>query len=346
MPKTALVTGISGQDGAYLSRLLLEKGYSVVGGMRRSASGGPWRLRELGIEGDVRIVDLELAEYSNIDGVVRGVAPDEVYNLGAQSFVGASFEVPIFTTDVNALGVLRLLEALRRHRPDARFYQASTSEMFGQVREVPQTEDTPFHPRSPYGVSKLFGHWATVNYREAWGLHAVSGILFNHESPLRGREFVTRKITIAVAHQAAGDEVVLKLGNLDAKRDWGFAGDYMSAAWSMLQTEVPRDYVVATGVTHSVREFVTLAYRAAGIELDWVGAGVSETAVDAIKGRRLVEVDRAFFRPAEVDALVGDPTRALVDLGWRPTIGFEALVEMMVRRELERSRGNRGSDGG
>ncbi|MEQ1855559.1 MAG: GDP-mannose 4,6-dehydratase [Longimicrobiales bacterium] len=338
MTKTALITGISGQDGAYLAALLLGQGYKVVGAARRSASGELWRLRELGVEPSVTVVDLELAEYANVEDVVKRVQPTEVYNLAAQSFVGTSFDMPIFTSDVNALGTLRVLEALRRCAPEARFYQASTSEMFGKVRETPQTEDTPFYPRSPYGVSKVFGHWATVNYREAWNLFACSGILFNHESPLRGREFVTRKITLAVAKRATTGEGVLQLGNLDGSRDWGFAGDYVEAMWRMLQVDRPADYVIATGVTHTVRTFVERAYASAGIDIEWEGEGVTEKGRDAKAGSVVVEVSKDFFRPAEVDVLIGDASRARRDLGFRASVTFDQLVEMMVRRDIERMR--------
>jgi len=334
--KTALITGITGQDGAYLAALLIEKGYRVVGAMRRSASGGMWRLRELGVEQGVETVDFELAEYSNIEDVVRRTRPDEVYNLGAQSFVGASFDMPVFTSDVNALGVLRLLEALRRHASDARFYQASTSEMFGKVRETPQTEQTPFHPRSPYGVAKVFGHWATVNYREAWGLFATSGILFNHESPLRGSEFVTRKISLAAARYGVGSGTPLSLGNLDARRDWGYAKDYVRAMWAMLQADVAADYVIATGETRSVRDFATLAFQAVDVDLAWEGEGVAEQGIDSSTGDVVVNVNPDFCRPAEVDLLVGDPTRAQDVLGFESTVSFEQLVHLMVRRDVER----------
>ena len=336
MTRTALITGISGQDGAYLAALLLEKGYKVIGAARRSASGELWRLREAGAADAVSVIDLELAEYSNVEDVVRRVAPDEVYNLAAQSFVGASFEMPVFTSDVNALGVLRLLEALRRHAPEARFYQASTSEMFGKVRETPQNENTPFHPRSPYGVAKVFGHWATVNYREAWNLFATSGILFNHESPLRGPEFVTRKVSIAVARRVNGGTVPLKLGNLESRRDWGFAGDYVRAMWRMLQADSPEDYVIATGVTHSVRDFVTAAYAAADYEIDWEGQGVEEKGRFRRTGEIVVEVSPEHFRPAEVDVLTGDASKARRDLGFEPSVSFDRLVEMMVVRDIER----------
>lgn len=336
LSKTALVTGVSGQDGAYLAKLLVDEGYRVVGATRRSASGSAWRLQELGVADRVEIMDFELAEYSNVEAVVRRVEPDEVYNLGAQSFVGASFESPVFTSDVNALGVMRVLEAIRRHCPEARFYQASTSEMFGQVREMPQTESTPFHPRSPYGVSKVFGHWSTVNYRESWDLFAVSGILFNHESPLRGAEFVTRKISLGVAGQVHGQREPLFLGNLDARRDWGFAGDYVRAMWMMLQVDSPQDYVIATGETHSVRDFVTRAFEAADVGIEWSGAGVEEVGRDRKSGDVRVRVSPDFFRPAEVEVLIGDAARARADLGFTHTLTFAQLVDTMVRRDIER----------
>ena len=335
---TALITGISGQDGAYLGALLVEKGYRVVGAARRSASGELWRLRELGVESAIEIMDLELAEYSNVEDVIRRVRPDEVYNLAAQSFVGSSFDTPVFTADVNALGVIRLLEALRRHAPKARFYQASTSEMFGRARETPQREGTPFHPRSPYGVSKAFGHWATVNYRETWDLFAVSGIMFNHESPLRGPEFVTRKITMAAACHAIGDGAVLRLGNLNSKRDWGFAGDYVRAMWSMLQADTPDDYVIASGEAHTVREFASHAFAEVGIELDWVGEGAEERGLQRETGRVLVEVSPKYLRPADVESLLGDASKAHAKLGWSPEVSFESLVRLMVNRDAERFR--------
>ncbi len=288
MGKTALITGISGQDGAYLSKLLLEKGYKVFGAYRRSASVNLWRLQELGIEQQVHLVPLDLLEFTNILRTIEAVKPDEVYNLAAQSFVGLSFEQPLYTGDVDALGVARLLEAVRAVKPDIRIYQASTSEMFGKVQEVPQSESTPFYPRSPYGVAKLYAHWMTVNYREAYGMYAVSGILFNHESPLRGMEFVTRKITAGFARIKHGTQDVLELGNLDAKRDWGFAGDYVKGMWLMLQQSTPEDYVLATGQTRSVREFVELAAEAAGFDLEWDGDGVSTLGVEKTTGKILV----------------------------------------------------------
>src|SRR5579884_2217405 len=301
MAKTALVTGISGQDGAYLAKLLLDKGYRVVGALRRTSNGGLPRLAELGVDGDVEIVDFDLAELTNIMRALAKIKPDEVYNLAAQSFVGLSFEQPLYTADTDAIGPLRILEAVREAIPTSRFYQASTSEMFGKVQATPQDEATPFYPRSPYGFAKLFAHWATVNYRESYGLHASSGILFNHESPLRGREFVTRKITWSLARIRHGQQDVLELGNLDARRDWGFAGDYVEGMWLMLQREKPQDFVLATGENHSVRDFVDAAATPLGFAIDWAGAGPQEHGIDRRSGKTVVRVNPQFYRPAEVD---------------------------------------------
>lgn len=334
--KTALVTGIRGQDGGYLSQLLLEKGYTVVGADRRSGSEGNWRLRELGILDDVKIEYMDLLELTNIIRVLEKVRPDEVYNLAAQSFVATSFEQPMLTSDVNALGVLRILEGLRQVNPDARFYQASTSEMFGQVQETPQRETTPFYPRSPYGVSKLYSHWMTVNYRESYGMFACSGILFNHESPLRGLEFVTRKITDTVARIKLGLQEIIYLGNLEAKRDWGFAREYVEGMWRMLQQDEPDDYILATGETHSVREFVEAAFAAIGVRLEWKGSGVSEKGIDSRNGKLLVQISPDFYRPADVELLLGDPSKAEKKLGWKASIHFEHLVEIMVQADIER----------
>ncbi len=336
MAKRALITGIRGQDGAYLARLLLEKGYEVYGADRRSGDSSFWRLRELGLEGEVKILYMDLLELTNIMRVVDRVAPDEIYNLAAQSFVAVSFEQPLLTADVDAMGVLRLLEAVRTLGGRCRFYQASTSELFGKVRETPQTEETPFHPRSPYAVAKLFGHWITRNYRESYDMFACSGILFNHESPLRGLEFVTRKITWGVARIQKGLQGRLVLGNLDAKRDWGYAAEYVEGMWLMLQQEEPDDYVLATGETHSVREFVEHAFAAVGREVVWKGEGVDARGVDAASGEVLVEVSKEFYRPAEVDMLMGDPGKAEARLGWRPRTKFEDLVTMMVEADLKR----------
>lgn len=336
-PRRALITGISGQDGAYLAQLLLEQGYEVYGAYRRSSSSSLWRLAELGIEDAVVPAMMDLAEFSNVLRTVERIRPDEIYNLGAQSFVAASFDQPIYTADVTGTAVARLLEAIRTVNPGIRFYQASTSEMFGKVQAMPQCETTPFHPRSPYGVAKLYGHWITVNYRESYGLHASSGILFNHESPLRGAEFVTRKITRTLAEIVHGRAEVLELGNLDARRDWGFAGDYVRGMWRMLQQPVGRDYVLATGVTHSVREFVGWASEAAELPLDWSGAGVSEVGRDRRSGRVLVRVNATYYRPAEVDVLVGDATRARQELGWQPEMTVRNLVHAMFEADLRRA---------
>ena len=338
MAKKALITGIRGQDGAYLAKLLIEKGYKVYGADRRSGDSSFWRLKELGIEKHVKIIYMDLLELTNIIRVIKEIQPDEVYNLAAQSFVQASFEMPIFTTEINALGVLRLLEALRLHKPDAKFYQASTSEMFGKAQEIPQKETTCFCPRSPYGVAKLFGHWITVNYRESWGMFACSGILFNHESPLRGIEFVTRKITYYLAEIKYGLRDKLILGNLDAKRDWGYAPEYVEAMYFMLQQDEPDDYVIATGETHSVKEFVEKAAQIAGFDIEWEGEGLNTKGIDRRTGKVIVEVSSEFYRPAEVDILVGDYSKAKEKLGWEPRTKFEDLVRIMMEADLERVR--------
>jgi GDPmannose 4,6-dehydratase len=336
---SALITGITGQDGAYLARLLLEKGYHVLGAFRRTSSVNFWRLSELGIADHPR---LELVEHDLLDPgasmrLVQKHAPHEIYNLAAQSFVGVSFEQPVNTGQISGLGAVHMLEAVRTLDTSIRFYQASTSEMFGKVRAVPQDESTPFYPRSPYGAAKLYAHWMTVNYREAYGIHAVSGILFNHESPLRGREFVTRKITDAVAriHLDPAAEP-LALGNLDARRDWGYAPDYVEGMWRMLQAPRPDTYVLATGRTQSVRDFVTLAFRAVDRELAWEGEGVEEAGRDARTGAQLVRVDPRHYRPAEVDLLIGDPAKAEAELGWKARTPLEDLCRMMVEADLRR----------
>jgi len=336
--KTALITGIRGQDGAYLAKLLLEKGYKVYGADRRSGDSSFWRLKELGIEKDVEIVYMDLLELTNILSVIEKTQPDEVYNLAAQSFVGASFEQPILTSQIDALGVLRVLEAIRKVKPDAKFYQASTSEMFGKVQEIPQTEKTPFYPRSPYGVAKLFGHWITVNYRESFNMFACSGILFNHESPLRGVEFVTRKITYSLARVKYGIQDKLILGNLDAKRDWGYAPEYVEGMWLMLQQDEPDDYILATGETHTVREFVEKAAKYAGFDIEWQGEGVNTKGIDRKTGKVIVEVSPEFYRPAEVDILIGNPEKAKKKLGWNPKTKFEDLVRIMMEADLKRVR--------
>lgn len=336
MAKKALITGIRGQDGAYLAKLLLEKGYEVWGADRRSGEGSNWRLKELGIEDSVNIAYMDLLELTNIKRTIEKIMPDEVYNLAAQSFVQASFDMPILTADIDAMGVLRLLEILRTVKPDAKFYQASSSEMFGKVQNTPQNERTPFYPRSPYAVSKLFGHWITVNYRESYGMFACSGILFNHESPLRGVEFVTRKITYGVARIKYGLQNKIVLGNLDSKRDWGYAPEYVEGMWLMLQQNEPDDYVLATGETHSVREFVERAFECADFIIEWSGEGVNTKGIDKKTGRILVEVSPQFYRPAEVDILIGDATKAKERLGWYPKVKFNELVEIMVKKDIDR----------
>ena len=334
--KAALITGASGQDGAYLAKLLLQKGYKVYGAVRRTSSADFWRFRYLGVDRDIELVSLELLEESNVARLIMKLQVDEIYNLAAQSFVGASFDQPVYTAEVDALGVCRLLEAIRGHSPHTKFYQASTSEMFGKVREIPQTETTPFYPRSPYGVAKVYAHWITVNYREAYDLFACSGILYNHESPLRGPEFVTRKATIALAEIRQGRRDVLKMGNLNAKRDWGFAGDYVTGIWMMLNAPKADNYVLATGHTWTVRDFVARAAACLDFDLEWRGDGENETGIDRKTGKVVVAVDPQFYRPAEVDQLVGDSTKARDALGWQPQTSFDHLVEMMVRADVDR----------
>lgn len=336
MTKKALITGITGQDGAYLAELLLREGTEVYGAFRRGATLNLWRLEELGIADQVKLVPFELLEYSNILRAVRDVQPDEVYNLAAQSFVAVSYEQPIFTGDVDALGVARVLEAIREVAPEARFYQASTSEMFGEVQEVPQSETTPHHPRSPYAVAKVYAHWMTVNYRESYNMHASSGVLFNHESPLRGTDFVTRKITATLAMIKHGKADVLELGNLDAKRDWGFAGDFVRGMWLMLQQDIPDDYVLATGETWTVRHFCECAASAIGYDLEFEGEGVETRGIDRVSGKEILRINPKFYRPAEVDLLIGNPDKAKTKLGWEPKVGFQELVEMMAKADFDR----------
>jgi GDPmannose 4,6-dehydratase len=319
MSKAALITGITGQDGAYLSRFLLEKGYQVRGLLARRSSDSLWRLRELGITDDVELIDGDICDLSSVQRIIQGAPIDEVYNLAAQSFVATSWQQPLLTAQVTGVGALNVLEAIRRQDAPIRFYQASTSEMFGLIQHERQDEGTPFHPRSPYGVSKLFAHWSTVNYRESFGMHASSGILFNHESPLRGIEFVTRKVTDAVARIKLGKQKELRLGNIDAKRDWGFAGDYVEAMWLMLQQPKPDDYVIATGHTTTVRDMCTMAFEHVGLDY-----------------RDYVVIDPKFFRPAEVDVLLGNPAKAAAVLGWEAKTGIGELMAMMVAADLRR----------
>ncbi|MCX5791134.1 MAG: GDP-mannose 4,6-dehydratase [Elusimicrobia bacterium] len=333
--KKALITGNRGQDGAYLSQLLLAKGYEVYGA-DRSGDSGLWRLRELGIESRVKETYLDILELTNIMDVLEKVRPDEIYNFAAQSFVKMSFEQPILTAEINAVGVTRMLEAIRKVRPAARFYQASTAELFGSTGSAQRNETTAFHPKSPYGVSKLYAHWITVNYREAYGLHASCGIMFNHESPLRGEEFVTRKITMAAARIKKGLQDKVHVGNLAARRDWGYAKEYVEAIWRMLQQPKADDYILATGRSRTVREFAEAAFSAAGFKLEWKGKGLAEKGVDARTGRTLVEVSKEFYRPAEVDLLVGDAAKARAKLGWTPSTKFKDLVALMVEADMKR----------
>jgi GDPmannose 4,6-dehydratase len=339
MKKHAVVTGITGQDGAYLAELLLAKGYVVYGAYRRTSSVNFWRIEELGIQHnpDLHLVEYDLTDLGSSITLIRDAAPDEVYNLAAQSFVGVSFNQPIATAQITGLGTVHLLEAIRLVNPKIRFYQASTSEMFGKVQAIPQTEETPFYPRSPYGVAKLYAHWMTINYRESYGIFGCSGILFNHESPLRGREFVTRKITDGVAKIKLGKLDVLELGNLDAKRDWGFAKEYVEGMWRMLQAEEPDTYVLATNRTETVREFASMAFRSAGISIEFRGTGEAEFAVDADTGKTVMRINPAFYRPAEVELLIGNPAKAKAKLGWEPATTLEQLCQLMVEADLRRN---------
>lgn len=337
--KKAIITGISGQDGAYLAQLLLDKGYVVYGTYRRTSSVNFWRIEELGIQNhpSLHLVEYDLTDQGSSISLVQKVQPDEIYNLAAQSFVGVSFDQPTTTAQITGIGALNLLEAIRLINPKIRFYQASTSEMFGKVQAIPQVEDTPFYPRSPYGVAKLYAHWMTVNYRESYGIFGSSGILFNHESPLRGREFVTRKITDSVAKIKLGKLDCLELGNLDAKRDWGFAKEYVDGMWRMLQANDPDTFVLATNRSETVRDFVRMAFKGAGITVDFEGAEEGETAVDIITGKTVMRVNPKFYRPAEVELLIGKPAKAKAKLGWEPKTTLEQLCQMMVEADLRRN---------
>jgi len=335
--KSALITGVTGQDGAYLAQLLLSHGYAVYGTHRPHSPTGNTRLKELELTEKIELLTLSLADYSEVQSVVDEVHPDEVYNLAAQSSVAGGFQEPLATADVDALGTLRLLEAIKNKHPQARFFQASSSQMFGAAGGVPVNEETPFRPNSPYGTAKLFAHWATVNYREAYGLFACSGLLFNHESPLRGMDFVTRKVSYGVARIAMGMLDRLHLGNLDARRDWGYARDYVEAMWLILQQTSPDDYVIASGEGHTVREFVSAAFDVADISVSWEGRGMGERAIDAT-GKIVADVSSQLFRPADVDLLVGDADRARKRLGWMPRVSFEELVLMMVETDMRRLR--------
>jgi GDPmannose 4,6-dehydratase len=335
---SALVTGVTGQDGAYLAELLLQKGYKVFGTYRRTSSVNFWRIQELGIydHPNLELVEYDLTDIGTSVALVQRTKPDEIYNLAAQSFVGVSFDQPTTTAHITGLGALNLLEAIRLVNPKIRFYQASTSEMFGKVQAVPQDEDTPFYPRSPYGVAKLFAHWMTVNYRESYGIFGASGILFNHESPLRGREFVTRKITDAAAKISLGRMDVLELGNLEAKRDWGYAKEYVDGMYRMLQASEPETFVLATQRTETVRDFVRMAFKAVDMELEFIGTGIDEVGIDARSGKTVVRINRRFYRPAEVDLLIGNPAKAKERLGWEPRTTLEELCRMMVEADLRR----------
>ena len=335
MSKHALITGITGQDGSYLAELLLEQGYEVYGIMRRKSVVDYGNVEH--IKDKIHFIYADMTDVISLISAMRISQADEVYNLAAQSFVATSWEQPLATAEIDALGVTNMLEAIRSVKPECRFYQASTSEMFGLVQEMPQTEKTPFYPRSPYGVAKLYGHWITKNYRESYGMFAVNGILFNHESERRGETFVTRKISLAAARIAQGEQDKLYLGNLDARRDWGYAKDYVECMWLILQHDVPEDFVIATGEMHTVREFATLAFKEAGIELRWEGEGINEKGIDVDTGKPLVEVDPKYFRPSEVEQLLGDPTKARTLLGWNPCkTSFEELVRIMVRHDMEK----------
>lgn len=336
MQERVLVTGISGQDGAYLAKHLLDSGIEVFGGMRRTSTPNLWRLEHLNITDRVKLVPFDLLEDANVTDVIRSYKFNRVYNLGAQSFVAASFKQPVLTTQIDALGVLRLLEAIRHYSPETRFYQASTSEMFGKIVEPIQSEKTPFYPRSPYGVAKLYGHWITVNYREAYNLHASSGILFNHESPLRGLEFVTRKITAHLAQIRHGLRENLRLGNLDAKRDWGHARDYVRGMALMTEQAKGDDYVLATGVTTTVRDFVRLAGEATGFDLHFEGEGTNEVGIEKRSGKRIVVVDPEYFRPSEVETLIGDASKAQKNLGWTASTPLASLVTEMATSDMNR----------
>ncbi|WP_175820493.1 GDP-mannose 4,6-dehydratase [Burkholderia sp. BCC0419] len=338
--KTALITGITGQDGAYLAEFLLEKGYRVYGSYRRNSSVNFWRIEELGIlnHPNLSLVEYDLTDLGSSIRLLQNTEATEVYNLAALSFVGVSFDQPVTTANITGLGAVNLLEAIRIVNPKIRFYQASTSEMFGKVQSIPQTEATPFYPRSPYGVAKLYAHWMTINYRESYDIFASSGILFNHESPLRGQEFVTRKITDTLAKVRLGKASILELGNMNALRDWGYAKEYVDGMWRMLQADRPDTYVLATNRTTAVRDFVSLAARACGFELEWQGKDENEVAVDRKTGKTIVRVNPKFYRAAEVDLLIGDPAKAKQDLDWQPKTTLEELCQMMVEADLRRNK--------
>lgn len=343
--KKALITGITGQDGSYLAELLLSKGYQVNGIVRRASNFNTDRLEqnheEISQESNLKLHFGDLSESSVIDKLMREIEPDEVYNLGAMSHVKVSFEIPEYTGNITGLGTVRLLEAIKNYAPNSRFYQASSSEMFGKVVETPQSETTPFYPRSPYGVAKVYSYWITRNYRESYNIFACNGILFNHESPRRGRTFVTRKITRGLSNIKLGKQNVLYMGNIDAKRDWGHAKDYVEAMWLMLQMENPDDYVIATGEMHSVRECIDLAAQELGFDLVWEGKGIDEVGIDKISGKTIVKIDPKYFRPAEVELLLGNPEKAKKILNWQPKYKFEDLIREMVKFDLENEKNHR-----
>lgn len=336
MSRTAFITGITGQDGAYLARHLLELGYTVYGGYRRTSSPNFWRLEELGVHDRVSLLEIDLLDVGNLIRALNESEPDEVYNLAAQSFVAVSFEKPVLTGKVTGIGVTNLLEAIRIVNTKIKFYQASSSELYGNVQETPQNEDTPFYPRSPYAVAKLYGHWMTINYREAYDIFGTSGILFNHESPLRGIEFVTRKITDAVTRIKSGLQDHLEVGNMDAKRDWGFAGEYVECMHKMLQLDYPDTFVIASGEAHSVRDFIEESFRCVDIEITWKGSGTDERGIDKKSSKELVRVNPRFFRPAEVNFLLGDASKAKEALGWEVKTTFPELVRMMTEADMQR----------
>ena len=338
--RRAIVTGITGQDGAYLAKLLLDKGYMVYGAYRHTSAPNFWRIKDLGIEAheNLQLVGYDLTDFSSIMRLIQNTAPDEIYNLAAQSFVGLSFEQPLTTAEINAMGPLHLLEAIRMVNPKIKYYQASTSEMFGKVQTIPQSEQTPFYPRSPYGVAKLMSHWMTINYRESYDIFACAGILFNHESPLRGKEFVTRKISDGVARIKHGLQTHIELGNMNAKRDWGHAKDYVEGMWMMMQHDDADTFVLSTGRTETVRDFVKMAFAAADIDVAFDGQGEDEVAYEVGKGRVLVRVNPEFYRPAEVDLLIGDPSYAKAKLGWESKTDLEELCRSMVQADVMRVR--------
>lgn len=334
MKKTALITGINGQDGAYLSHYLVSKGYKVYGAERRNSSGNYWRLKKLGCYNDVELIDFEITEFSNVQKVIKQLKPNEIYNLAAQSFVGLSFDVPILTSDVTAMGCLRLLEAIREFSPKSKFYQASSSEMYGDVLENIQNEKTPFNPQSPYAISKLYAHFTTINYRESYNLFACSGILFNHESPLRGSQFVTKKVVEGLVAIKNNKKKILEVGNLYAKRDWGFAGDYVEAMYKILNYKKPEDFVVSTGKAYSVKDFINEVCKNLKIKINWTGKGLSEKCIDTSSGKTIIKINKKYFRPSEVNFLLGNYNNALIKLKWKPKTSFKQLVKLMVDDEI------------